>query len=368
MKTSKELIMASILAIGLSAGLVALSNGLFSEPMPAAKLTLLDAFSSKGGGGINATGGDFEPLDNVSIYAILTQGGSSLQNHKVTFYVETPANTQTTITAMTNEFGLAETTIPLLPTEGHIIGTWHIQTDAIVDNQNLTDTLSFKCQAQKPKMDFFFERNGVSSLSFLPHDLLSLEAQLSYRDASIAGTPVTFDVKSPNGAEFLQQTEITDEKGTANITLQVPWPSNQTLGIWQATATAVVFEQNLNATTHFECYLAPTTIDVFTQKGGEGPNTQGGKFALNESVTLYAEVRDDYNQTVPGLVVGFEIKGPNGTDIAYLVNTPNSSEIATVTFRVPPDASYIGTFEVYARTRYNDNVLLDTLTFTATQN
>lgn len=368
MKTNKELIMASILAIGLSAGLVALSNGLFSEPMPAAKLTLLDAFSSKGGAGINNTGGAFEPLDNVSIYAYLTQGGSGLQNHTVTFYVQTPANTQTTITAMTNEFGLAEANIPLLPTEGHVIGTWHIQTDTTVDNQNLIDTLNFQCQAQKPKIDFFFETNGVSSISFLPHDLLSLEAQLSYRDTSIAGTPVFFDVKSPNGTEFVQQTETTNENGTANITLQVPWPSNQTLGIWQASATAEVFEQPLNATAHAECYLAPTTLDVFTQKAGQGPNIQGGNFALNESVTLYAEAHDDSNQTVPGLVIGYEIRGPNGTDIAYLVQTTNSSGIANATFRIPPDAAYIGTFEIYARTRFNDNVLLDTLTLTTTQN
>jgi uncharacterized protein YfaS (alpha-2-macroglobulin family) len=363
MKTSKELIMASILAIGLSAGLVALSNGFFSEPMPAAKLTLLDAFSSKGGVGINKTAGDFEPLDNVSIYAYLTQGGNALQNHTVTFYVQTPANTQTIITAMTNEFGLAEADISLLPTEGHIIGTWYIETNTTVNNQNLTDTLNFQCQAQQPKIDFFFKSNGVSSISFLPHDLLSLEAQLSYRDTSIAGTPVTFDVESPNGTQFLEQTETTDENGTANITLQVPWPSNQTLGIWQASATAEAFEQQLNATAHCECYLAPTTLDVYTQKAGKGPNTQGGNFALNESVTLYAEVRDDYNQTIPDQYISFEIRGPNGTEIALFVQATDSSGIAAETFGIPP---YIGTFQVYASTQYNGNVLLDTLTFTTT--
>ena len=357
--------MATILAIGLSAGLVALSNGFFSEPMPAAKLTLLNAFSSKGGVGINNTGGGFEPLENVSIYAYLTQGGNAVQNHTVTFYVQTPANAETTITAMTNEFGLAQANIPLLPTEGHIIGTWHVQTNTTVNNQNLTDALNFECQAQKPKMDFFFKSNGVSSISFLPHDILSLEAQLSYRDTSIAGTPVTFDVKSPNGTEFLQKTETTNENGTANTTFQVPWPSNQTLGIWQASAIAEIFEQQLNATANCECYLAPTTLDVFTQKGGEGPNTQGGNFALNESVTLFAEVHDDYNQTIPGQYISFEIRGPNGTEIALLVQATNSFGIATETFGIPP---YIGTFEIYASTQYNGNVLIDTLTLTTTQN
>jgi hypothetical protein len=31
--------------------------------------------------------------------------------------------------------------------------------------------------------------------------------------------------------------------------------------------------------------------------------------------------------------------------------------------RVPPDAAFVGTFEVYARTGYQDIVLLDAVTF-----
>ena len=54
-------------------------------------------------------------------------------------------------------------------------------------------------------------------------------------------------------------------------------------------------------------------------KGGVGPNAPGGDFVLIESVVLSAEVRDQFNQTVPNQVIGFYVRGPNQTDVAYLV-------------------------------------------------
>jgi hypothetical protein len=122
----------------------------------------------------------------------------------------------------------------------------------------------------------------------------------------------------------------------------------------------------LNATTSIECYVPPA-IDVFTQNGGVGPNTTGGSFPLNGTVVLYAEVRDELNQPVPNQMVGFEINEPNGTAFVILEGMTNSSGIATVTIRVPPDPAYLGTFEVYASTQYYGIELLGTLTFIVTQ-
>jgi hypothetical protein len=214
-------------------------------------------------------------------------------------------------------------------------------------------------------MDVFFESNGVSSISFLPSDLVSLEAHLSYRDAPIAGTPVTFNVKTPNGTQLLPETKTTNALGRANITVHVPWPSDLSLGVWQASASSEVFGQLLNTSANSECYLAPRTLDVFTQKGGVGPNAFGGYFS-NETVDLYAEVRDEFNQTVPYQVIGFYIRGPNQTDVGYLVGKANSSGIANQTIFVPSDVpALVGTFEVYARIGYSDIVLLDAVTFVA---
>jgi hypothetical protein len=79
-------------------------------------------------------------------------------------------------------------------------------------------------------------------------------------------------------------------------------------------------------------------------------------------VILSAEVRDEFNQTVPNQVIGFYIKGPNQTDVGYLVRATNSSGIASLTIGLPP---FVGTFEVYARTGFSDTVLLDAVTFEA---
>jgi hypothetical protein len=112
-------------------------------------------------------------------------------------------------------------------------------------------------------------------------------------------------------------------------------------------------------------------IDVYTQKGGQGQNTPGGTFMLNETVFLYAEIRDSLNQTVPSQLVSFEFKYFNTTSVPWtevtLVQETNASGIADVTTRLPPISEYAGTWAVYATTRFNDNILSDTLPFVANQ-
>jgi hypothetical protein len=373
MNSKVEVLVTSILAISLALGLGTVSYGLFSEtPTPTKLVTVLDIFTQKGGMGINVSGGNFEPFDNVSIYAYLTQGGIKLVNQTVAFLISAPDDTQMVRTASTNDLGIAETDLSLLPSEGHVVGTWNVLANATVDNEAVNDTLDFQCESQSARIDLFSERNGVPSISFLPNETVLLEAQLSYRNASIAGTPVTFDVQTPNNTEFFYQPQAvtTNSDGTANVTFQIPWPSeaqSTSLGTWQISAASEVYGQALNATANFECSLLLPIIDVYTQNGGVGPNMPGGNFVLNETVVLYAQVRDELNHTVPNQGVAFEIRAPNGTDIAILTNTTDSSGIANVIIRVPPDPAYIGTFEVYASTSYQDAVLLDTLTFAVTQ-
>ena len=368
MNSKKQMLAASILAISLAVGLGTISFGLFSEGPPSPKLeSVLDVYTQKGGLGFNVSDGDFEPFDNVSIYAYLTQGGIKLQNRPVTFTIEKPDGSEIVRTISTNDLGIAEADTYLLPSEGHVAGTWHVVANATVDNEAIDDTLDLQCKSQNARIEISSKRNGVPSTSFLPSDLVLLEAQLSYRNASIAGTPVTFEVSIPNGTEFLLQTVSTNDLGTANITFQIPWPSDSSLGIWQISAASEVYGQTLKVSAGFECELLPLAMDVFTQKGGIGPNTPGGYFTLNETVILYAEVRDVLNQTMPSQLITFAIIQPNGTALAYFTQMTNSSGIANITIRIPPVAEYVGTYEVYARTVSNDVVLLDTLTFTVTQ-
>ena len=236
-------------------------------------------------------------------------------------------------------------------------------------------TLSYGLFAEAPpnvRIDVFSRKNGALSASFLPSDEVFLEAMLTSKNASIAGALVFFDVKTPNGTDFqpARRTVPTDNLGTANVTFQIPWPSDISLGVWQATVTSSVYGQAINATTNFECELVPPVIDVYTQKGGQGQNTPGGTFLLNETLILYAEVRDPINHTVPHVLVAFEAKINNSTSNPWmipLVNMTDASGIASVATRLPPDAAYAGTWEVYATAQYQDTVLIDTLTFVAQQ-
>lgn len=367
MNSKKEVFAASLLAIALSAGLGTVSYGLFAGAPPTMKLeSVLDVYTPKGGIGVNVSGGNFEPTDNVPIYAYLTQGGIPVNSSQATFTIKKPDGTEIVRTTITNDSGAAETSLSFLPSERHPIGTWQILANASVNNEAVHDMLSLQCKTENARIDLFSQRNGAPSNSFLPNDRVFLEAQL-FPNASIAGAPVAFKVKTPNNTDFRSWIVPTDSLGTANVTFQIPWPSDLSIGTWQATATSEIYEQAVNATANFDCTLVPPVIDVYTQKGGRGQNMPGGTFVLNETVSLYAEVRDSLNQTVPNQQVAFELKVLNATS-AKIYSTAsqatNASGIATVITRIPPVSEYAGAWAVYATTQYNDVPLIDTLTFT----
>jgi hypothetical protein len=371
----KELFGASLLAVALAAGLGTVSYGLFAGTSLAGKLeTVLDVYTLKGGIGANVTGGTFEPGDTVPVYAYLTVGGVKVNSSQVTFAIRKPDSTETAQTVLTTDSGVAEISLSFLPSEGHLIGTWQIHANASANNQAANDQATLQCMSESARITLSSKRNGAVSLSFLPSQQVFLEARLSYRDSSVNGAQVAFKVKTPYGNEFLptaNQTATTDSFGKANVTFQIPWPSDISLGIWQATVESQVYEQAVNATSNFDCNLAPPMIDVYTQEGGQGPGTPGGTFLLNETVWLYAEVRDSLNQTVPNEIVGFEFKYFNATSVpwteATMVQLTNSSGIAEVSTRIPPVPEYAGTWVVYVTTRYQDIMLIDTLIFIAKQ-
>jgi len=204
-------------------------------------------------------------------------------------------------------------------------------------------TLSFGLFSGTPpnmRIDVYAKKNGATSDSFLPQDQVLLEAQAYDGNASIAGAPVTFEVQSPNGTDFLMQTATTDSLGTANVTFQIPWPtilSPQTtweLGTWQAQATIQIYGQTQNASTSFNCETVAPTIDIYTNKGGHGTNTSGGTFTTNETVMVYIETRNELNETASGQLVGFQEYVWGGSSFFYPIATltTNASGIATLNF------------------------------------
>jgi hypothetical protein len=366
----KEFAVASLLAMTLAAGLGTISFGLFSEAPPQVKLKrALDVFTDKGGSGINVSGGDFEPYDNVPLYAYVTEGGAPVTNEQVTFMIKKPDGTEKTTTAQTNDSGIAVISLSLLPSESHVIGTWQILANNSAGNEVAEDELTIRCKSENSQIDVFSKKNGAFSDSFLPSDNVFVEARLLYKSAPIADAPVIFEVKTPNETDITMfpQTVFTDNSGSANVTFQIPWPSQLSLGTWQISATSSIFEQPVNATTNFACSLVPPMIDVYTQKGGGGQNMPGGIFAPNETVVIYAEIRDSLNHSVPNELVAFEVKQYNGTLHYAREQTTDDTGIVNISQSISPDPSYFGIYEVYVSAVYDGNVLLDTLTFIAQQ-
>lgn len=112
------------------------------------------------------------------------------------------------------------------------------------------------------------------------------------------------------------------------------------------------------------------SIDVFTQKGGQGKNKPGGSFAPLEWMNLTASVTDASNKPVAGIFVSFEILKPANTTTGATIsvvgtNMTNSSGIAIYRFRIPPRIApnTIGIWLVYVSASVDSQAVVDTLTF-----
>jgi len=112
------------------------------------------------------------------------------------------------------------------------------------------------------------------------------------------------------------------------------------------------------------------SIDVFTQKAGPGKDEPGGTFAPLEWVNLTAQVRNASNNPLGGRLVSFEVYKPanttTGATIAIAgIATTNSSGMAIYNFRIPPSTApnTIGSWLVYVTVSVDDQVVVDTLTF-----
>ena len=226
------------------------------------------------------------------------------------------------------------------------------------------------------QIDVSAEKNGATSLSFLPEDLVFLEAHVSNNKASIVGALVTFEVEMPNGTDYEVLEAKTDSLGTANVNFTIPWPSIITsestwmLGTWQTKATVKVYGQTLYATTNYTCETLTPTIDMYTEKGGVGPNTPGGTFTTDETVLVYVEVRDELNQTVANQLVGFEAListngGGNYTPYTTISQVTNASGIATFgATQKTINPNIAAEYEDIATTNYEDMILSDSMTIT----
>jgi len=372
MKAKREIIVSSLLAVSLALGLGIVSLGLFGATPPITPSEIvLDVYTQKGGIGPNVSGGIFQPLDMVPLFAYLTKGGIGVNDTVIAFTIKAPDARGIMRAATTNGSGIASTVLSFLPSEGRVVGIWDVIANTTVSSTFASDELTLQTQTEEAQLTLLGKRDGVTNTVFLPNETVVLEAQASYKNASMASLPINFTVLTPSGTVFLTKAVPADADGVANVTFQIPWlPSPSSLGIWQASAETEIYEKLLIAVISLECKLLPVTVDVFTQQGGYGQNTPGGTFVLNDTVLFYIEVRDQLNKTVPNLQVGFGLRYPDGTyePRSFYTNATGTAEFSRL---IPNDAAYVGTYEIYVTANYfnaDDTPVrvIDTLTFTVT--
>lgn len=355
--------LASVLAIMLSAGLALASYALFAETLqPENRVVVLDVYTQKGGLGANTSGGVFEPSDNILLYAYLSSEGLPMNDTQVTFTLKNSENEVTRATS-TNNSGVATVDFTL-PTDEPVIGLWNVSAIANVEGQSVNDTLSFRCYTTSLQLSVHTEKDGLTTEVFLPTDNVSIVALLTYKDMPVADAQTDFEVWLPNGTVFLTQSLETDSSGIVAVKFEIPWPSNSVIGKWHVAVRSEVYKQHLSASSDFECQILPLVIDVFTNKGGRGQNVPDGAFMLNDTVYLYAEIRDALNGTMVNKLVGLTVEKQDGMKFLGVVVLTDASGVATFMFHIPLDPSLTGTMLVIARAEFNDVLIVDTLTFT----
>lgn len=364
--SKKEIIIASLMAITVALGLGVASYSFFiGTPTPKTLEILLDLYTQKGGAGANASGGIFEPNDIAQLYAFLTNGGVPVNNATITYMINNTEGVQSTRTAFTNESGIADGNFSfLLSQDSSILGTWHILATAHVENKTASDTLSLLCKPLSPILDVYTQKGGYGlsqpSLSFAPYETVHIYAQV--RDELNKTVPyqwISFEIGA--GANSQYKSAETNESGTAEINFTMP---ESTFDTYVAYAAYQYPAENADIPLFDTVtFKMAGILDAFTQQGGTGLRQDGGAFALNETVVLSALVRGSTNQAM-SLLVTFDVTSPNGTFLTEAVQTDGITGLASKTFTLPTDPSYLGQWTAEASASYNDVVLSDVVTFT----
>jgi hypothetical protein len=148
-----------------------------------------------------------------------------------------------------------------------------------------------------------------------------------------------------------------------------------TLSFLVITSFSYIFSRlNTCEKAYATCNIPPTLtpfvgFDLYTQKGGVGPNTFGGEFALEENVTLCVKMTNN-DFPAENCVIVFEIVGPtnNYLNISFIrTAVTNSSGIAYQTFNIQPinnmPETVLGTWIVTAQSGLDQETVVDTLHF-----
>jgi len=103
-------------------------------------------------------------------------------------------------------------------------------------------------------------------------------------------------------------------------------------------------------------------IDLYTQKGGKGPNEPGGDFVAGELVYLVSQVTYDGNP-VQQKLVAFEVRNPSNESVLFRGATTDADGLANISFRIPILMSSNGTWTAVSAVDIREEVVWDTMSF-----
>lgn len=104
------------------------------------------------------------------------------------------------------------------------------------------------------------------------------------------------------------------------------------------------------------------SLDLYTQKGGEGPDGQGGEFMTGEMVYLISQVT--YNDDpVANKIVSFEVRNPFNESVVFRTAITDQNGLAVTGFRIPGILSSNGTWIAISVVEIAEEALWDTVSF-----
>lgn len=224
------------------------------------------------------------------------------------------------------------------------------------------------------EIDTYTEKGGygtgtISDFYFFNENVSLFATVKDMESRPVAQTPVTFEIRGPPGTNItLSESTTTNSSGVATATLAAPYPiypAESVQGIWTAVATIEVLGTQVADSLAFEVKAPPKPfVDVYTDRGGEGPNNFSQPYRIGDPVTLSAKISDGTGP-IEGSDVVFAIYWPRNISSLLFLTTQksNASGIATQTFTIPKIQESIGTWRVMVSVGINELVLIDALTF-----
>jgi len=104
------------------------------------------------------------------------------------------------------------------------------------------------------------------------------------------------------------------------------------------------------------------SIDVYTQKGGEGPDMSGGEFMVGETVYLTSQATYE-NLPVQQKLVSFEVRNPLNESVVIRTVITDKDGFAAISFKIPDIPSSIGVWTVITIVEIAEKITWDTISF-----